>query len=175
MYTLEVTFCQLNLLHPDKASASRPMPEPARNKPYDPQGVLCSCGRPVGAVLGCDAPRHIPSTGHQFTAEAVPHPLSGALRARRDHVRRPAGTVSPASDQLGRRALPGPSGGSRLRSKRREIAGTTRRASRGSSALIPTAKPTTSGNSRSRSRDSEYGRCPHSSPRRGGRPRRKAR
>lgn len=55
---------------------------PARSKPHDHWGVLCSCGRPAGAVLGCDASRHIPPTGHQLAAGAVPYPLPRALRPR---------------------------------------------------------------------------------------------
>jgi hypothetical protein len=67
-----------------------------RSRPGDLLGVLSSCGGPVGAVPVCDAPRHMPSTGHRLVAEAVPHQLFEALRSIREHVRIPAGTVPPA-------------------------------------------------------------------------------
>jgi hypothetical protein len=87
-------------------SAARPTMEPARSRPHILSAVLSSCGRPTGPYAGCNASRHIPATGHQLAARAVLYPLPGALRQIRDRVRRPAGTVPPAADQLGRRAVP---------------------------------------------------------------------
>ena len=95
----------------------------ARSKPHDHWGLLCSCGRPAGAVLGCDASRHIPPTGHQLAAGAVPYPLPRALR--------------PAM----RLTSPSASGGSVCSGSARPsngswTAGTIRRASQGSAATV---------------------------------------
>jgi len=74
-------------------------------------GRLAMRGRPTGVAPGCDTPRHIPPAGKELAATALPHPPPRAPRPFRGGVRR---------DRITKAV------------KRFLIAGTARRASRGS-------------------------------------------